>query len=206
MTTFDVGERVVFFGDSVTDAGRREDPDGLGNGYVRLLAERLSGTTVINAGIGGNRVAHLQTRLDDDVLVHRPDLVSILIGINETWRRFDRDDPTSTEAYELGYRDVLERISATGARAILLEPFVLPVTEEQAGAWREDLDPRIDVVRRLGTDFDAPVVPLDGELNKLASELGAAALAGDGVHPTDRGHAEIARLWLDCVQANCGRK
>jgi len=192
---------LAFFGDSITDAGRRQDPDGLGNGYVRLLAEQLTDATVINAGIGGNRAVDLQARLDADVLTDQPDLVSIMIGINDTWRRFDSDDPTSTEAYEASYRDLLERITAAGAGLILLEPFVLPVTEAQPTEWREDLQPRIDVVHRLGGEFSAPVVPLDAELNKLADEVGAAALAGDGVHPTERGHAEIARLWLEVQQA-----
>jgi acyl-CoA thioesterase-1 len=193
------GTTVTFFGDSITDAGRRTDPDELGNGYVRLLAAQLPEVTVRNAGISGNRVVDLQRRLDEDVLAGRPDVVSIMIGINDTWRRFDRDDPTSAEAYETGYSDVLTRITEAGARAILLEPFVLPVTEEQATAWREDLQPRIDAVHRLGSQFDAPVVPLDVELNKLATETGSAALAEDGVHPTERGHAEIARLWRSTV-------
>lgn len=187
---------VIFFGDSVTDAGRRDDPYGLGNGYVRLLAAELTEDSVINAGISGNRAVDLQARLDDDVLAHRPSLVSILIGINDTWRRFDRDDPTSTEAYERSYADLLQRITAAGAQVILLEPFVLPVTDEQATAWREDLEPRIDVVHRLAAGIGASVVPLDAELNKLAVEVGAVTLAADGVHPTERGHVEIARLWL----------
>lgn len=116
MTILDDVRTVVFFGDSITDAGRRQDPERLGHGYVRLLAGELTGTKVINAGIGGNRVVDLLARLDDDVLAHRPGLVSIMIGINDTWRRFDSNDPTSTEAYETGYRDLLTRITATGPR------------------------------------------------------------------------------------------
>lgn len=201
MTIVNDVRTVVFFGDSITDAGQRADPDRLGDGYVRLLADKLAGTTVINSGISGNRAVDLQARLDADVLAHRPDLVSIMIGINDTWRRFDADDPTSTESYEASYRDLLSKITAAGARVILLEPFVLPVNEEQATAWRDDLEPRIDAVRRLGAEFGAPVVPLDTELNQLASNLGAAALAGDGVHPSERGHAEIARLWLEVAEA-----
>lgn len=191
---------IVFFGDSITDAGRLTDPDGLGDGYVRLLAEgALAGERVINAGISGNRVVDLQARLDADVLAHRPDLVSIMIGINDTWRRFDSGDPTSTESYETGYRDVLDRITASGAQVVLLEPFVLPVTESQATEWREDLDPRIAVVQRLGAEYGATVIPLDSALNGLAATLGesgTAQLAADGVHPTPQGHAEIVRLWL----------
>ena len=201
MSLIEPGSTAIFFGDSITDAGRRDDPDELGNGYVRLLTAELADVRVLNAGISGNRVVDLQGRLDDDVLAQQPDLVSIMIGINDTWRRFDSDDPTSTEAYEAGYRDVLTRIRDAGASAILLEPFVLPVTDEQATAWREDLDPRIEAVHRLAAEFAAPVVPLDVELNKLAAQEGSAALAADGVHPTDRGHAEIARLWLATASA-----
>ena len=201
MTILDDVHTVVFFGDSITDAGQREDPDRLGNGYVRLLAGQLSGSKVINAGISGNKAVDLQARLDDDVIAHRPDLVSIMIGINDTWRKFDRDDPTSTEAYETSYRDLLTRITATGARVIMLEPFVLPVTEEQATAWRDDLDPKIEAVRRLAGEFGAPLVPLDVELNKYAAQVGAATLAGDGVHPSEQGHAEITRLWLEVARA-----
>ena len=201
MTILDDVHTVVFFGDSITDAGHREDPDGLGHGYVRLLADQLHDLKVINAGIGGNRAVDLQARLDDDVLAYRPELVSIMVGINDTWRKFDRDDPTSTEAYETSYRDLLTRITSAGAQVIMLEPFVLPVTEEQGTIWRDDLDPKIESVRRLAAEFDEPLVPLDVALNQLVGDDGAAALAGDGVHPTDRGHAEIARLWLETAGA-----
>lgn len=192
---------IVFYGDSITDAGRLKEPRGLGTGYVRLLADQLDGQTVINSGISGNRAVDLQRRLADDVLAHHPDLVSIMIGINDTWRRFDRDDPTTAEDFERSYRDIADRITATGAGLVLLEPFVLPVTEEQAEAWREDLAPRIDIVHRLAAEYDAPVVALDAELNRLAAGGRAAEFAADGVHPTPAGHAEIARLWSEVVDA-----
>ena len=198
--TIEPGQTVVFYGDSITDAGRRDDPTGLGVGYVKLLAEQLPKQTVINSGISGNRAVDLQRRLTDDVLAYRPELVSIMIGINDTWRRFDSDDPTSTEAYEASYLDIVQRITDSGAGLVLLEPFVLPVNDEQATAWRQDLQPRIEVVRRLADRFGAPLVPLDVELNRLAAAGSAAELAEDGVHPTDRGHAEIARMWLDAVR------
>jgi lysophospholipase L1-like esterase len=194
------GHTVVFYGDSITDAGRRDDPTGLGTGYVKLLAEQLAEQTVINSGISGNRVVDLQRRLTDDVLAYRPDLVSIMIGINDTWRRFDSDDPTSTEAYQASYLDIAQRITDSGAGLVLLEPFVLPVTDEQATAWRDDLQPRIEVVRGLAERFGAPLVALDVDLNRLAARSSAVELADDGVHPTEQGHAAIARMWLDAVR------
>lgn len=193
---------IVFFGDSVTDCQHRADPEGLGQGYVRMLAEgALVGDTVINSGISGNRVSDLQGRVDADVLAHHPDLVSILIGINDTWRRFDRNDPTSAQAYEAGFRDLLQRISASGATLVLMEPFVIPVTDEQATAWREDLDPRIAVVHALAQEFDAIIVPTDAALNATAARVSATTLAGDGVHPTAAGHLAIADLWASVVGA-----
>ena len=193
-------QTVLFVGDSVTDCGRRDDPEGLGSGYVRVLAAtpELAGRTVLNRGISGNRVVDLEARWADDVLAVDAAVVSILIGINDTWRRYDSDDPTTVDAYEAGYRRLLEPFGARPETAlVLMEPFVLPVTPEQAG-WREDLDPKIEVVHRLATEFGATLVPTDVELTRLAAEGagGAAALAEDGVHPTPRGHAAIAAIWL----------
>jgi acyl-CoA thioesterase I len=88
---------VVFAGDSVTDCGRRTDPEGLGDGYVRDLWNDLGPQRpqIVNVGISGNRAVDLRERWATDVLAHEPDLVSVLIGINDTWRRYDEDDPTA---------------------------------------------------------------------------------------------------------------
>jgi lysophospholipase L1-like esterase len=198
--TSDPTSPVLFVGDSVTDCGRRTDPDGLGNGYVRVLAgtPELAGRAVLNRGISGNRVVDLEARWGDDVLAAEAGVVSILIGINDTWRRYDSDDPTSTEAYEAGYRRLLAPLAEQpGTALVLMEPFLLPVTESQT-FWREDLDPKIEVVRRLAAEFGATLVPTDVELTRLAGEVegGAAALAPDGVHPSAEGHAAIAAIWL----------
>ncbi|WP_382308178.1 SGNH/GDSL hydrolase family protein [Herbiconiux sp. UC225_62] len=192
---------VLFVGDSVTDCDRRTDPDGLGDGYVRVLAAtpELAGRTVLNRGISGNRVVDLEARWADDVLAVDAGVVSILIGINDTWRRYDSDDPTSAADFEAGYRRLLAPLAARpGTSIVLMEPFVLPVTPEQS-AWRDDLDPKIAVVRRLAAEFGATLVPTDVELTALAGAAGAggaAALAADGVHPTPQGHAAIAAIWL----------
>src|ERR1700712_5153447 len=85
------GQTYLFIGDSITDVGRRDEPEGLGNGYVRLIRDYLyakdpvKAPRVINTGISGNRVTHLQKRWKEDVLDHAPDVVSIKIGINDVW-------------------------------------------------------------------------------------------------------------------------
>lgn len=198
---------ILFQGDSITDATRRTEPgDGLGNGYARMsaeiLRERHAGcrATFVNRGISGNRVADLRARWQEDAVDLRPDLVSVLVGVNDTWRRYDGGDPTSTEAYERDYRHLLERLrDETDAAVLLVEPFLLPVRAEQWD-WREDLDPRIHAVRRLAQEFDAALLAADGLLSQAArGHGGAERIAGDGVHPTPLGHRILAESWSTFV-------
>lgn len=190
---------VVFAGDSVTDCGRREDADGLGHGYVRELAgdTRLADCRVVNVGVGGDRLADLEQRWQQDVVAEQPDIVSVLIGINDTWRHFDSGIPSDLDLFAGRYRSLLAALPAH-TRIILVEPFVVPVSQDQVG-WRDDLDPRIAAVAHLAEEFGAVRVPLDGTLNQRAESLGAAEIAADGVHPTERGHHEIAAAWLHAV-------
>jgi acyl-CoA thioesterase-1 len=194
---------VLFTGDSVTDCGRREDHDGhLGFGYVRNIAGSgwATGRRVVNTGINGNRMLDLAARRQRDVLAHNADIVSVLIGVNDTWRRYDNNEHTSTESFENDYRRLLEPIARAGSRLVLVEPFLLPVTEDQH-AWREDLDPRIAVVRALALDYGAALVAADAGLARSAASFGQAAITFDGVHPTSVGHELLASLWLEAVTA-----
>lgn len=202
----DHGLRVLFQGDSVTDCGRdRNDPAALGNGYAAMAAawhaaaHPDSGARFINRGVSGDRVRDLQERWEHDCLDLFPDVLSILIGINDVWRRYDRADPTSADRFESGYRDLLERARArTDARLVLLEPFVLPVFPGHE-EWREDLDPKIRIVRALAREYGATHIPLDGLFARAAARRPPRDWATDGVHPTAGGHALIARAWLEAV-------
>jgi acyl-CoA thioesterase-1 len=195
------GSTILFTGDSVTDCGRREDSRGhLGFGYVRVVAHspRTRAVTIVNTGIGGDRIGDLEQRWQVDLLDYHADVVSILIGANDTWRRYDSSDETSVARFEDGYCLLLDAVGTAGSQLVLIEPFVLPVSDEQK-AWRDDLDPKIEVVRRLAEDHDAILVPADVELTRQTAELGAAALTNDGVHPTELGHERLADLWLNTV-------
>jgi lysophospholipase L1-like esterase len=190
----------VFTGDSITDCGRRDDPARLGSGYVRDLAhhEAMQGYTVINTGVGGDRVADVLERVDEAVVRHEPELVSLLVGINDTWRRYDSDDPTSESEFSDRYEAVLQRIVSPGRRLVLVEPFLVAVTVAQWG-WRADLDPKIEVVRRLAEQYGAALVPADGALRSAADEYGPERIAADGVHPTALGHRLLANAWIDTI-------
>jgi lysophospholipase L1-like esterase len=155
----------------------------------------------LNRGIGGDRTSDLRRRWQVDCLELQPTWVSIMIGINDTWRRYDRDEPTSVETFEKNYRALLEDVTTKlGARLILLEPFVLPVPADRV-QWREDLDPKIAVVRQLAREFHAILVPLDGIFAQASAQREPAFWAGDGVHPSNAGHALIAQSWLRTVKA-----
>ncbi len=198
---------ILFQGDSITDCGRnRSDLASLGSGYAMLTAAWLSALcpqkqlTFINRGISGNRVKDLVQRWDRDCLALKPDWVSIMIGINDTWRRYDSHDPTTTAEYEEGYRLILERIKQNlDAKIVLCEPFLLPYPEDRK-AWREDLDPKIAVVRKLAQAYDALLVPLDEIFTDAFSPPAPTYWAGDGVHPTLAGHALIAQSWVKYVK------
>jgi lysophospholipase L1-like esterase len=203
VTAPDAPVHVLLAGDSVTDCGRRTDPAGLGDGYVRLLADGpLQGCRVTNRGVGGDRLADLAARWDADVLAPRPDVLSVLIGINDTWRRFDSGRVSPVDAFETAYGDLLARAADAGVRRlVLVEPFVLPVTPGQGIWWDQDLRARVDAVHRLADAHGATLVPAAGHLTDLARDGSAAALASDGVHPTAAGHRALADLWWTTVTA-----
>ncbi|MGW0784665.1 SGNH/GDSL hydrolase family protein [Streptomyces sp. NPDC002913] len=196
---------ILFQGDSITAAGR--DPGGaddLGHGYVRLVADALAAShpsaRVHNRGVSGDRAADLLRRWDQDTLALRPAVLSVLVGVNDTWRRYDRGETTSPEAFEATYRELLRQAASQAPRLVLVEPFLVPVRDEQ-WSWREDLDAKIQVVRRLAEEFDASLLAADGLLQQAARESGdPALLAEDGVHPTAAGHAVLARAWLRLVR------
>ncbi|MCX5139892.1 SGNH/GDSL hydrolase family protein [Streptomyces sp. NBC_00338] len=204
-------DTLLFIGDSITDAGRdRADSASLGNGYVDAVAQTLreraqSGTAtaprVINRGISGNRVYDLESRWATDCIGLRPTVVTVKIGINDTWRYYDSGLPSPVDAFEACLDGLLaDTAEQLSARLVVITPFLLPVTPEQEG-WFEDLAPRTDAVLRAALAHGADVVRADHVLNRAAQEREAVELARDGVHPSPLGHRLIADAWLAAVDA-----
>jgi acyl-CoA thioesterase-1 len=199
---------VLFQGDSITDAGRdRTDGTNLGSGFAMIASAWFGAlypelnVRFLNRGMGGNRAIDLRARWQTDCLDLKPDWVSILIGINDTWRRFDSGQPTTAETFAENYRAILDSTQARlDSRLILAEPFVLPVTQDRI-TWREDLDAKIEVVHKLAKEYKAILLPLDDIFTEALTHQKAAYWASDGVHPTPAGHALIARSWLKIVEA-----
>lgn len=195
---------LVFAGDSITDAGRdRADASSLGDGYVRIVADELARrgipARVVNVGIAGDRAVDLERRWRTDVAPHAAGVLTIFVGVNDMWRRFDNDDPTTAEAFEATYRRLLDACGGA-ERLLLMEPFFLATLEEHR-VWLDDLDAKRDVVRALAAESGAALVPLHEIMTAAAAADGAAALAPDGVHPTARGSRLIAEAWLTAYDA-----
>jgi len=189
---------LVFAGDSITDSGRdRDDLASLGDGYVSLIAQAVQdrGETVVNKGISGDRAVDLEARWDD-ILGAGGDVLTVYIGVNDMWRRFDADDPTSVADFEATVAGLLQAARDAGVeRILLIEPFFVPVRDDQV-SWLDDLNPKRDAVRRLAERFDATLVELHDTVTAAAATHGAAAIVPDGVHPTPQGSAIIADAWL----------
>ena len=210
-------DTVLFQGDSITDAGRDRDaaePNqsvALGRGYAMLAAARLlsehagNGLRVLNRGISGNKVTDLAARWQADCLDLKPDVLSILIGVNDTWHGTGKNNPeggTTLQTYEDAYRTLLDQVRAVNpaVKLVLCEPFVLrcgAVTD----AWLPEMDQRRAIVRRLSGEFDATFVPFQSAMNNALDGVTPDYWAHDGVHPTLAGHQLMARLWLDVVRA-----
>ena len=160
--------KVLFQGDSITDCGRDREQGTLGNGYANYTAALFNSlypelnVTFINKGISGNRTADLCQRWTEDCINLKPDVLSILIGINDTWRRYDSNSPTTAEQYYENYKEILTRtkLEIGDIPIIMLEPFLLPCPEDRI-AWREDVDPKIQKARMLAREFNAIYIPLD---------------------------------------------
>jgi lysophospholipase L1-like esterase len=199
-------EHILFFGDSITDSGRTDGVNsGVGYGYVATVAQLLAARfpelapRVTNRGTNGHRVYDLEARLQADMLDLRPTTVSILIGINDTWRRYDSHTPSPLPEFAASYRRILQAArERLGARLVVCEPFLLAVRQEQR-AWREDLDPRIGAVRLVAMEFGATYVPLDGMFAAAACRTAPDYWLADGVHPTPAGNGLIAQAWIDAV-------
>lgn len=204
-------DHILFIGDSITDVGRdRTNVADLGQGYPLMIATALKENytelelTFSNRGVGGDKLKDMAARWDVDCLSLNPTVVSILIGINDTWHTVGQDQFGSQEdlqQFEQQYRTLLTTLVEKSVRQIILmEPFVLPYPTDRE-MWRSDLDPRIQVVRKLAYEFQSDLIPLDGLLNANGIKQGFALLTGeDGVHPTQEGHEIIAEIWLDTIE------
>lgn len=203
---------ILFQGDSITDAGRDRnknapnDPRSLGRGYPMLVAGGLladhpdTGYRVFNKGISGNKVPDLDKRWQTDCLDIKPDVLSILIGVNDIWHKLNGRYEGTVADYEKGFHDLLIKTQAElpKTKIVICEPFVL-----KCGAvgdnWFPEFDQRREVANQLASDLGFLVVPFQKMFDKATQNTPPKYWAGDGVHPTLAGHALMAKKWREVV-------
>lgn len=202
---------VLLQGDSITDAGRNRDHQGtandfamLGNGYAKLVAYHLlsrypdKGLKVFNRGISGHKVPDLDARWDRDCIDLAPDLVSILIGVNDIWHKLNGNYDGTADQYGEQLAALLNRTQENlpGVRLVVCEPFVL-----RCGAvndrWFPDFDHRRALCKAAAEEAGAVFVPFQSMFD-AAVEAGSepSVWAGDGVHPSAQGAALMAMRWM----------
>ena len=203
---------ILFQGDSITDAGRNRSAAGannagaLGGGYPLIAASHMmrahpdSQLLIFNRGVSGDKVPQLQARWETDTIALKPDILSILVGVNDLWHKLNGNSNGSVADYESQYsallRDTKEALPSV--RLIVLEPFVL-VTGAVDGKWFPEFDERRAAAERVAKRFDATFVPLQSMFTQLARSAPPSYWLGDGVHPTIAGHAAIADRWREAV-------
>lgn len=200
------GETILFIGDSITDCGRRGGAGPLGDGYVRwfdillTLREPEKRVTFINKGIGGDNVRGLQNRWTDDVLRHRPDWLSIKIGINDLHNYLGNpNDPNALnpKAYEKAYNEILSRTrkALPRCRILLITPFYIS-TEKSPNTWRrkvlDTLPAYLRIVRRMQRKYNTRIVETHSVFQRLLKHRDADTFCPEPVHPNPVGHLVIA--------------
>ena len=190
--------KLVFFGDSITEAGRDlSDPTDLGEGYVKIAAGKLRPLfpdvdfEILNFGVGGDRTVELLARVGEVTAV-KPDVVVLEVGVNDVWRRFTDEEIVTEEQFGKNYSAIVDALKECGAKIILVEPYVLDVKDKRR--FRPYLNTYIAVIREIARRENLPLVPLDEIFNGVTQDIKPEEFAADGVHPTHRGRRYIADL------------
>jgi acyl-CoA thioesterase I len=200
------GDTILFIGDSITDADRNSHAyKPFGFGYVHFAANYLLGKypeynlKIINTGISGNTIRDLESRWQEDCLDHKPDILSIMIGVNDVWRQFATEDelPFAVQLgeYKTIYNELLTDVKRKcNSQTVICEPFMF--CDDYNNPMFAHLRTYIEAVHRIADDFDAVLVPLQKAIDERIKEVPPQNWSADSVHPEVWAHAWIAQQWL----------
>jgi lysophospholipase L1-like esterase len=212
------GTRLLFVGDSVTDCDRlrpvgQGSRSALGQGYVAAVDAALAPLSperpirIANMGISGNTVRDLAARWDTDVLALGPEWLSVMIGINDVWRQFDGRNPAAAvmpDEFGRTYEGLVARSLPRLRRLVLMTPYY--VQSSRTDPMRKRMDEYARIVRDLAAGHGALLVDTQAALDRALASSDYTAIAGDRVHPTQEGHAIIARAFLGAVGVSPDRR
>jgi len=210
---FSKGDVVLFQGDSITDAGRnkkRELPNNAGSfggGYALLAAAWLlealaeKELTIYNRGISGNKVYQLAERWDKDCINLNPNVLSILIGVNDYWHFRNGNYDGTTEIYENDFRKLLARTreALPDIKLLICQPFILTETTAVDQSWVEPFSVYQQMARKISDEFNATWVPFQEAFDQAIGVAHPTYWTNDGVHPSMAGAQLMANTWLESI-------
>ena len=199
--------KILFQGDSITDAGRnKEDMTHMGTGYPLLVKAQLGYEQpgkyeFINKGISGNRVVDVYARIKREIINLEPDVMSILIGVNDVWHEF-HESPNGIDAdkyfkiYDMLIQEVKEALPEI--KIMIMEPFVLKGTanEEKWDSFNAEVKKRAVMAKKIAEKYNLPFIELQKGFDELSKDIDPSYWLRDGVHPTPTGHEFIKTQWL----------
>lgn len=216
VSTFDGdGPVLLFQGDSITDAGRSREEQApnhmpsLGSGYVSLAAGRVlrqypgHSWQCYNRGISGNKVFQLANRWEMDCLDLAPDVLSILIGVNDFWHTLDGSYDGTVERYERDYRTLLDRTQEALPEVTLIlgEPFALRGGKSVNDQWYPKFNEYRKAAKRISEDFETAWIPYQSIFDEAQDRAPASYWAPDGVHPSLAGSTLMAQAWMEAFHS-----
>jgi lysophospholipase L1-like esterase len=205
---------ILFQGDSITDAGRNRNDNSfnstgaLGAGYPMLagaeLLEKYASLKlkVFNKGVSGNKVFQLAERWDVDCLSIKPDILSILIGVNDIWHKLEGNYNGTVETYRHDYIALLERTKKAlpNVKLIICEPFAVPGIKAVDDRWYPEFYGYQKTAREIATQFNATFIPYQKIYDEAIKKAPGTYWTGDGVHPTLAGAQLMAQAWVAAVK------
>jgi lysophospholipase L1-like esterase len=206
--------KILFQGDSITDSGRNKEDNGfnnaraLGNGYAFLTAAELLGEyaplnlKVYNKGISGNKVYQLAERWDKDCLEIKPDVLSILIGVNDIWHKLNGQYNGTVDIYRKDYIALLERTKQAlpNVKLVICEPFGVKGVKAVDDKWYPEFLDYQKAARDIATQFGAVFIPLQSIFDEAQKQAPGSYWTGDGVHPSLAGAQLMTEAWLNVVK------
>lgn len=198
--------KVLFQGDSITDSNRnREFDPHLGHGYATMVAAELGYNKpgeyeFLNRGIGGNRIDDLYCRMKKDIINLKPDLISILLGVNDVLYEYDHKTGVEADRFERLYNILIEDIKKflPDVKIMILEPFLLPgrLCENNYDEFLAEVKLRASAAKRVAEKNELIFVPLQKKFDEFSNRYSPDKISIDGIHPNPAGHKLIAAEWL----------
>jgi lysophospholipase L1-like esterase len=206
-------DKILFQGDSITDAGRNKDKDGfndssiLGGGYVFLAAAELlhshadKNLQVYNKGISGNKVYQLAERWEKDSIAIQPNVLSVLIGVNDYWHKHNGNYDGTVEVYKKDFMNLLDKTKQQlpQVKVVVCEPFAVKGVKAVDDSWYPEFDAYRKASREVAETYDAVFVPFQKVFDQAEKTAPGSYWTTDGVHPSLAGSMLMAQAWLKAV-------